>query len=107
MSSLRDYCHIENCCYFVSKLDILKMDIEGLEDEVFSSDPEKWLPLVDMIIVEIHSPKKLEVIRKILGHYHFTMTRYRSVWYCINRAYGRKDSAEKALAAPQQSWPHR
>lgn len=74
--------------YSVSNLDILKMDIEGVEDEIFSSDPGKWLPLVGMIIVEIHSPEKLVVIRKILGQYHFTMTRYRSVWYCLNSANG-------------------
>lgn len=64
------------------------MDIEGVEDEVFSSDPETWLSLVGMIIVEIHSSEKLDVIHKILGQYHFTMTRYRSVWYCLNSANG-------------------
>lgn len=72
--------------YAIPYLDILKMDIEGVEDEVFSAAPEAWLPLVGLIIVEIHSPEKLEIIRKILDRHHFTMSRYRSVWYCINGA---------------------
>ena len=35
---------------------ILKMDIEGAESAVFQSGAEKWLPLVDRIVIELHGP---------------------------------------------------
>ncbi len=35
-------------------LDLLKLDIEGAELEVFTREPERWLPRVRMIMVELH-----------------------------------------------------
>ncbi len=35
-------------------VDILKVDIEGAEREIFVSEPEEWLPRVNFIIVETH-----------------------------------------------------
>ena len=37
-----------------SSIDILKMDIEGSEKEVFSSNYAYWLPRTRCIIIEIH-----------------------------------------------------
>jgi FkbM family methyltransferase len=38
----------------LSTVDILKVDIEGAELQVFSEGTEKWLPRVGMIIIETH-----------------------------------------------------
>ena len=38
----------------LDKIDILKVDIETAEREVFSSGYEKWLPKVKVIIIELH-----------------------------------------------------
>ena len=35
-------------------VDILKIDIEGAEQKIFSEGVEKWLPRINMIIVETH-----------------------------------------------------
>lgn len=35
-------------------VDILKLDIEGGEKELFSNGASKWLPLVKIIIIELH-----------------------------------------------------
>jgi|GEM_PF-2898415 len=35
-------------------IDILKLDIEGAEREIFAADTGSWLPLVRMIVVELH-----------------------------------------------------
>jgi FkbM family methyltransferase len=35
-------------------VDILKVDIEGAENEVFSKEPDDWLARVGMIIIETH-----------------------------------------------------
>jgi FkbM family methyltransferase len=36
------------------EIDILKMDIEGSEQEVFSTNYESWLPKVKAILIELH-----------------------------------------------------
>lgn len=36
------------------RIDILKIDIEGSERELFESDYESWLPMVDCLIIELH-----------------------------------------------------
>jgi FkbM family methyltransferase len=38
----------------VEKIDILKLDIEGSEKQLFSSNYESWLPKVNVIIIELH-----------------------------------------------------
>lgn len=51
---------IESICqeYSIKSIDILKMDIEGSEKEVFESENGKWLHLVRMLIVEVHDNMK-------------------------------------------------
>ena len=36
------------------RVDLLKVDVEGAELELFSHDPQAWLPRVGMVIVETH-----------------------------------------------------
>ena len=43
--------------YALPVIDILKIDIEGAEKEVFS-DPSKWIDKVDAIIIELHERLK-------------------------------------------------
>jgi hypothetical protein len=43
--------------YSLSKIDILKVDIEGAEKEVFS-DTLSWIEKVDSIIIELHERMK-------------------------------------------------
>ena len=40
------------------KIDILKIDVEGAEKEIFSSDYEKWLEKVRILIMELHDRYK-------------------------------------------------
>jgi hypothetical protein len=44
------------------KVDILKLDIEGSELEVFRSGVDKWLPSVRAVVVELHSPEADRVV---------------------------------------------
>jgi len=50
VDSLLDECGVE-------RVDIVKIDIEGAEREVFE-DPSKWLARVDALIVEVHDRSK-------------------------------------------------
>lgn len=69
--------------YLIPRIDILKMDIEGSEENIFSSKPENWLNKVGVLIVELHSPQIESLVLRILDDNGFTMNQYRSVWYCF------------------------
>jgi hypothetical protein len=38
----------------VDEVDILKVDIEGAELELFSADASAWLPRIKMLVIETH-----------------------------------------------------
>lgn len=44
--------------YNLKTIDLLKIDIEGAEKEVFESGAEKWLPQTKTIVVELHDRMK-------------------------------------------------
>lgn len=55
-------------------IDILKLDIEGSEKELFSKNFENWLPKVKYLIIEFHDrikPGCSELVRKIMKSYCF------------------------------------
>ena len=40
--------------YAISTVDILKVDIDGVEVELFSTNAREWLPKIKCIMVETH-----------------------------------------------------
>lgn len=63
-------------------VDVLKIDIEGAELDVFSAGAEVWLPKVGLIIVELHGPEIERAVLAVLHRHGFETRQYRSVWYC-------------------------
>jgi hypothetical protein len=56
------------------KIDILKLDIEGAEKEIFSDGYEDWLGKVNIIIIELHDwyrPGCSEAVYSALNKYKF------------------------------------
>ena len=56
-------------------IDILKLDIEGSEKNVFEKNYERWLPWVKVLIIELHdrmSPGCSETVFKALANYNFS-----------------------------------
>ena len=56
------------------KIDILKLDIEGAEKEIFSDEYEDWLGKVNIIIIELHDwyrPGCSEAVYSALNKYKF------------------------------------
>lgn len=51
------------------EVDILKMDIEGSEAEVFSGEVAKWLPRVRNLAIELHGERCTEVVEGALSSY--------------------------------------
>lgn len=57
------------------EVDILKLDIEGSEKFVFSSNVEPWLPKVKCLIIELHDRMEegcTEAVEQALARYQFT-----------------------------------
>ena len=60
--------------YQIATIDLLKIDIEGAEVELFSSSCEAWLPKVRHIIIEFHDrwrPDSSRVVRDQLARFQF------------------------------------
>jgi FkbM family methyltransferase len=72
--------------YRIPKVDILKLDIEGAEENLFASAPEKWLPLVDHILIETHGAAIEKQVFGVLERNHFKIESYRTIWYCTRGA---------------------
>ncbi len=61
----------------VQHIDILKVDIEGTEKELFESGYEEWLPLTKVLITETHDRYKAGCSRSLfnmIGKYDFSLT---------------------------------
>lgn len=66
--------------YAIEDIDILKLDIETSEKQVFSENYEKWLPKVKLLIVELHDKMEegcskpfFEAINKTFTSYKYSM----------------------------------
>lgn len=58
----------------IASIDIVKIDIEGSEKEVFSKDTEKWLPITQCLIIELHDRMKAgcsQAVFKVMSQYNF------------------------------------
>jgi FkbM family methyltransferase len=56
-------------------VDILKIDIEGAEKELFEKNYERWLPACRMLIIELHDfikPGCSSALLKAVGRYDFS-----------------------------------
>lgn len=57
-------------------IDILKIDIEGAEKQLFESNYENWLPKTKIIMVETHDrmiPKCSYTVMKTINDYNFIL----------------------------------
>lgn len=72
-----------------SRISILKMDIEGAEAVVFSSNYESWIDLVDNIVIELHDDSVFgnssEVFAKAIAHRGFVLSESGGVNVCKRR----------------------
>jgi FkbM family methyltransferase len=57
------------------QVDLLKLDIEGGEEALFSANYDEWLDRVRALIVEVHGPKSDEAIRGVMTNRGFSMQR--------------------------------
>jgi FkbM family methyltransferase len=67
------------------EIDILKMDIEGAELEVFSKNPDPWLSRTRYITMEIHSPEAYAAVHAATQRHGFIRRRYRELFIFLKR----------------------
>ena len=65
-------------------VDLLKMDVEGSEAEVFRGDAERWLPGIRNIVIELHGPECEKSFASALQGYKYEGFPLRSVMVCRN-----------------------
>ena len=70
------------------RVDILKMDIEGAEREIFRKSPAGWLHRVGHILIELHGEDIAREVLPVNRGAGFSCTRFRSVWCCHSGAMG-------------------
>jgi len=72
------------------ELDILKVDIEGAEVEVFTDNFHSWLPRTKVLIIETHDrfrPGCTEVLLKALCNYNFERAEKGENLFFVNKDY--------------------
>jgi FkbM family methyltransferase len=65
------------------RANILKMDIEGAEDEIFRASIGDWLPNIDCIIIETHGPDIRSSVLDALRANGWNSVLYRNLCYCM------------------------
>jgi FkbM family methyltransferase len=69
-------------------IDILKIDIEGAEKEVFEKNYETWLPNVKVLMIEMHDKFKFgcsKSVFKALCNYNFSIAFQGEIMICVNK----------------------
>jgi FkbM family methyltransferase len=74
----------------ISTIDILKIDIEGSEKELFSKNMEQWLPFTKTIIIEMHDWMNngggAKAVFSAICHYDFYfLLRGENLYFFLNR----------------------
>jgi FkbM family methyltransferase len=70
--------------YGCERLDILKMDIEGAESQVILENSDKWLPMTELVIAELHGPEIKRDCIAFMEKAGFSWYQYRSLHYFLN-----------------------
>lgn len=64
-----------------NRVDLLKMDIEGAEKDIFSSKNLEWINKVHNLIVEVHDKNFEKDLVKLLSKKSYNLRKHRSVLY--------------------------
>jgi FkbM family methyltransferase len=65
-------------------IDILKIDIEGSEEDLFSETEQSWLPTISSIAIELHGPTKQARFFAALKSYRYDLTHSGELTLCRN-----------------------
>jgi FkbM family methyltransferase len=75
--------------YNLANIDLLKIDIEGAEQELFSENYENWLPKTKCIVIELHDWRRKGCSKsflKALQQYDFSISTVGESFLCLNNS---------------------
>jgi FkbM family methyltransferase len=58
-----------------AKVDLLKLDIEGAEETLFSANYDEWIDRIWGLIVEVNGAEAYEAVRGVMANRGFSMQR--------------------------------
>jgi FkbM family methyltransferase len=64
------------------RISLLKIDIEGAEEQVFALGDCGWLPLVDNLTIELHGEKRAQAFRKAIEGQNFAVAQCGELTVC-------------------------
>lgn len=64
--------------------DLVKIDIEGSEAEVFATQAERWLPRVRNICIELHGARCRQIFFDVLSGFHYDLVEVGESILCLN-----------------------
>jgi FkbM family methyltransferase len=67
-----------------TRIDLLKIDIEGAEVELFLNSPEQWLPCVRNLSVELHGSRSSAALERALASYIFRRQICGELTFCFD-----------------------
>ena len=67
------------------RVSLLKLDVEGAEEQIFAHEPEQWLPLVDNIVIELHGRAAQRVFFDAIAPYGFAISTCDELTVCRHR----------------------
>jgi FkbM family methyltransferase len=67
-----------------SRVDILKMDIEAAEKEVFRTDPGHWLGCVRHLAIELHDDEAEAIFKRATANFNCYLERSGDLTFCKN-----------------------
>ena len=65
------------------RIDVLKMDVEGTEQLVFSDGAQEWLPRTGALAVEIHDEAAREAVLRMIREHPFEVGKVRETFFCF------------------------
>ncbi len=66
------------------EIDLLKIDVEGSELEIFGNNSSRWLPKVRNICIELHGPACEEAFLRALGDFEYDLGLFGDLTICWN-----------------------
>jgi FkbM family methyltransferase len=67
-----------------TEVDLVKIDIEGSEVEVFAADTSRWLPRVRNLCIELHDEKCREVFLRAMAGFDYELEEHGEYTFCFD-----------------------
>ncbi len=67
-----------------ASIDLLKMDVEGAELDLFTREEGRWLPRVRNLSIETHGPECEAALERAMRHYNFRKVVRGELTFCLD-----------------------